>query len=259
VVVCTLGDLLLDVIVQLAEPLRRGDDARARTRTGAGGQAANVAAWAAALGAEARFVGKRGDDEAGALVAGELSRHGVEVLGPVVAGRTGVVVSLVEPGGERSLASDRGVAPELAPDELDPEWFDGCDVLHVPGYSLAVSPIAEAAAHAAALVPRVSVDVSAASVVDAALRERLAALEPEIVFAGEAELDALGEVAAPTVVHKRGAGGFEVGGRTYAPRAADAVDTTGAGDALAAGFLVGGPELAVEAAARCVARPGAMP
>ena len=88
----TLGDLLLDVIVQLERPLVPGDDQVAVTRTGAGGQAANVAAWARALGADARYVGKRGDDAAGELVARELRAHGVELVGPV-GGRTGVVVS----------------------------------------------------------------------------------------------------------------------------------------------------------------------
>src|SRR5438552_9474057 len=76
-VLCALGDLLLDVIVRLEQPLETGTDAAALTRTGAGGQAANVAAWAAVLGAEARFIGKRGDDPAAALAAGELARLGV--------------------------------------------------------------------------------------------------------------------------------------------------------------------------------------
>src|SRR5215216_5920875 len=107
-VVCTLGDLLLDVVVKPAKPLSGGDDTRADTRVGPGGQAANVAAWAASLGAEARFVGKRGDDEAGRLVASGLAAHGVEVLGPVAPGRNGVVVSLVSPDGDRTMASDRG-------------------------------------------------------------------------------------------------------------------------------------------------------
>lgn len=81
--ICALGDLLLDVIVRLDEPLAPGSDVRAQTRTGAGGQAANVAAWAAALGAEARFVGKRGTDPAAEVVCAELAGRGVELLGPV--------------------------------------------------------------------------------------------------------------------------------------------------------------------------------
>ena len=65
----TLGDALLDVIVRLGEPLAPGADANATTQTGAGGQAANVAAWAVELGAQARTVAKRGADASGRLVA----------------------------------------------------------------------------------------------------------------------------------------------------------------------------------------------
>src|SRR5438046_7775675 len=118
-VLCTLGDLLLDVIVRLEQPLERGTDAAALTRTGVGGQAATVAAWAAALGAEARFVGKRGDDPAAARAAGELIRLGVTVFGPVALGRNGVAVPIVGEGGGRPTASGRGVAPALYAHEPD--------------------------------------------------------------------------------------------------------------------------------------------
>src|SRR3954452_4574321 len=120
--IATLGDLLLDVIVRLEQPLARGDDVRSQTTTGAAGQAANVAAWASSLGADARCIAKRGDDPAGELVARALAAFDEERVGPVVAVATGVVVSLVE-GGERSMASDRGVAPTLAADEIDPTWL----------------------------------------------------------------------------------------------------------------------------------------
>ena len=60
---------------------------RASNRAGAGGQAANVAAWAAELGADARCIAKRGDDPAGELVARELAARGVELVGPVADGR----------------------------------------------------------------------------------------------------------------------------------------------------------------------------
>src|SRR5256885_6924414 len=119
----TLGDVMLDVIVRLEQPLAQGDDVRAQTLTTPGGQAANVAAWAASLGAEARCIAKRGDDAAGELVARELAARGVELAGPVATGATGVVVSIVEDG-ERSMASDRGVAPTFESDELEPEWLD---------------------------------------------------------------------------------------------------------------------------------------
>jgi sugar/nucleoside kinase (ribokinase family) len=260
--ICALGDLLLDVIVRLDEPLAPGADARAQTRVGAGGQAANVAAWAVELGAQGRFVGKRGGDEGGTLAAAELERRAVEVAGPVARGRNGVVVSLVEPDGDRTMASDRGVAPTLRPDELDAAWFADCDWLHLTGYSLLVSPIAEAAEAAAGLRSgRLSVDLSSWTAIRGArLAERLARLEPNVVFGNEQEWEALGtDARAPVHVVKRGARGFSVGAEDVAALPGEVVDSTGAGDALTAGFLVGGAELAREAAARCVAQLGAMP
>jgi sugar/nucleoside kinase (ribokinase family) len=79
------------------------------------------------------------------------------------------------------------------------------------------------------------------------------------VFANEGELEAIGGATPGTLVLKRGAEGFVVDGHAYEALDTEVVDTTGAGDALAAGYLVGGPEVAAEAAARCVSKPGAMP
>jgi sugar/nucleoside kinase (ribokinase family) len=265
------------VIVRLEEPLARGDDVRARTRTGAGGQAANVAAWAASLGAAARCIAKRGDDAAGELVARELEGHGVELVGPVAAGATGVVVSVVGADGDRSMASDRGVAPSLEPEELDADWLE-CDVLHLSGYALLREPISHAALRAVRLArergARVSVDVAAWTEIRAfgpvRFRELLDSIAPDVLFATEAEWEMLGGayLTAPTGVIKRGPRGAivvtEDARLDLAPVAAEVVDTTGAGDALAAGFLLGGSleeaaRRGLEAAARCVARVGSLP
>jgi sugar/nucleoside kinase (ribokinase family) len=267
---------MLDVVVRLEEPLAHGDDVRAATRAGAGGQAANVAAWAASLGAEARCVAKRGDDAAGELVARELAAHGVELAGPVAEGATGIVVSVVEDG-ERSMASDRGVAASLTAGELDPAWF-ACDVLHLSGYALLREPIAGAALAAARLArdagARVSVDVAAWTEVrrfgPVEFRQLLDELAPDVLFATEAEWELLGGayLTAPTGVLKRGPRGCTVltedAHLDFAPVEAEVLDTTGAGDALAAGFLVGGSleeaaRRGLEAAARCVAKVGSLP
>ena len=262
--IVSLGDLLLDVIVRLEQPLAEGADANAVTRLGPGGQAANVTAWVAELGGQARFVGKRADDEAGETAARALERYGVEVRGPVVEGRTGTIVSLVDVEGARTMASDRGVAPELSADELDATWFEGCERLHLPGYSLLRSPIDGAALAAAALAQRVSVDLSSWSAIrdfgPERFRNRLEELEPDVVFANEDEERILGgPLPGCTWIVKRGARGAAFDGVELPALPAGALDTTGAGDALAAGYLVGGPELALEAAARCVAQLGSMP
>jgi sugar/nucleoside kinase (ribokinase family) len=255
----TLGDLLLDVVVRVDAPLAPGADRVAQTRAGAGGQAANVAAWAATLGAEVRFVGKRGEDTAGDLVAQELEGHGVELAGPV-GGRTGTVVSIAA-GDDRAMASDRGASPELRPDDLDPGWFS-CDALHLSGYSLLREPIAFAALHGAELAraqgAQVSVDLAAWTLIDGGFRARIEELAPDLVFATERERDELGELAGHWIV-KRGPDGVLDGGNAFPARPTTLVDTTGAGDALAAGYLVGGVELGLEAAARCCAKLGAMP
>ena len=274
--IVTLGDVLLDVVVLLSEPLAAGGDVRASNRAGAGGQAANVAAWAVELGADARCIAKRGDDPAGELVARELATRGVEVVGPVGEGDTGVVVSIVD-AGDRSLASDRGVAPTFAPEELDAGWLV-CDVLHLSGYALLREPIAATALLAARLArdqgALVSVDVAAWTEIrnygPVQFRELLDELEPDVLFATEAEWELLGGayLTAPIGVLKRGALGCTVftedAKLDFAAVDAEVVDPTGAGDALAAGFLVGGSleeatRRGLDAAARCVAKVGSLP
>jgi sugar/nucleoside kinase (ribokinase family) len=266
--VVSLGDLALDVVVRMRGPLARGADTAADVTLAAGGQGANVAAWAAALGAEARWLGKRAADGAGRLAADELERRGVELVGPVAEAGNGVVVSLVEGGGERSMFPARGVATELRADELEPAWL-ACDHLHVSGYALVADPVAAAAARAVELArahgARVSVDLSSWSAIRdrgaAGFHDLVASLGPDVVFANEDEEEVFGGPLEGSVwILKRGAQGCSFDGEERAALPVDAViDTTGAGDALAAGWIVGGADLALAAAARCVQRAGAMP
>jgi sugar/nucleoside kinase (ribokinase family) len=260
--ICTIGDLILDVVVLPDGPLNPDADTPATIRFTAGGQAANVAAWASALGARSRLVCKRGSDVASELAAAELVRHRVEICGPVVAGRGGVVVSIRDARGRRTMASDRGVASQLDAAELDPSWVRSCDVLHVSGYCLFRESMARATIEAARHAPRVTVDLASAKDIEIVGARRFVArleqLAPELVFATEAERAAVPGFDATWVI-KLGARGARFPEGLYPAPPVVAVDTTGAGDALAAGYLVGGPERAIEAASRSVGLIGAMP
>jgi sugar/nucleoside kinase (ribokinase family) len=272
-VICTLGDALLDVVVRTGGPLAPGADSPVETRLGTGGQAANVAAWVAELGGAARCIAKHADDAAGELVRALLEARGVELVGPRVPGRTGVVVALVAPDGERTMATDRGVSPQLREDELEAHWLDDCPWLHLSGYALLAEPIAEAALAAERIArareARIAVDLSSWSAIRAygaeRFRENLDVVAPDVIFANEPEWEMVGGAyaLAETAVVKRGSRSVEVrsvdGVEEYPPFAVEVVDTTGAGDALAAGFLLGGIDLGLQAAARCVAQLGAVP
>jgi ribokinase len=265
--ICILGDAHLDVVVRVSWPLAEETDTPAATSLGLGGQGANVAAWVTALGGRSRLIAARGTDQAAGLVADGLGQLGVELVGPVKAGRTGIVVSLSDGGQKRSMLTDRGVGTELATADLRAEWLDGCDWLHIAGYCFAREPVRGAALASAAAAragsARLSIDLSSTAMIHAygvrAFRELIATLQPDVVFGTEPEAALVAGLLDDRVVVKLGADGVRAAGRRYPARPAVAVDSTGAGDAFAAGYLVGGVELGLTAAARAVAKMGAMP
>lgn len=270
--VVTVGDVLLDVVVVASTPLVADDDVPAQIRIEPGGQAANVAAWAASLGARSTVIGPASVTVVGRLVAEHLDRAGVQLIGIDVA-HVGTVVSVVA-GGHRTLASDAGDLDW--PQRLDPRLLpDDVDWLHVSGYALfrgeGAAVLLGLVGRARDLGAQISVDLSSATLIgeygDQAARELLLdAIRPDLVFGTATEWQALGldaEAAPFAVVRKDGAAGVDVlaNPRTEhhpAPQV-EVVDATGAGDAFAAGYLVGGIATALEATTRCLTHPGAFP
>lgn len=276
--VACLGDVMLDVIVTTPEGLVADDDTPAGITFAAGGQAANVAAWVTALGGTARVIGPISSQGHGALVVSSMRARGVEMQGPPVE-RAGAVVSVVQTG-TRSMASDAGDTTWLT--RLDAaDLPERLDWLYVSGYALLRCPtpwvLSSFVAAARQRGARVALDLSSASMIDAYGAGRFRALchelEPSVVLGNDAEWATLSRGPAA-------AGSFGSGGRTvlvlkHGPRGATFVidgisddraplpgpvaDATGAGDAMTAGYLVGGTDLAMEAAARCVGVVGAQP
>ena len=270
--VACLGDVMLDVIVEAGSDLTADDDTPARITFAAGGQAANVATWVSRLGGTARVFGPRSAAGPGHLVETTLADHGVEVWGTTT-GRTGTVVSLVTAGG-RSMASDPGDVGWLDEVRSGP-WLDGADWLFVSGYALLRTRdpqrVVETAAVARAHGTRIALDLASAAMVGTYGADTFSslcqAMRPSVVFATDAEWatssGGFGAGGNAVLVLKHGPRGasFVIDGVAddRAPNPGPVVDVTGAGDALAAGYLVGGVDLAMETAARCVARRGAQP
>jgi ribokinase len=266
-VICVLGDAHLDVVVSLAGPLAADTDTPALARLALGGQAANVAAWVVELGGQSRLIAARATDLAAMLVASELANRGVQLVGPVVEGSTGVIVALSDGSSQRTMLTDRGVGPRLDAGSFDAAWLDRCSWLHLPAYSLTAEPVGGAALAAAAAArdrgARISVDLSSTAAITGfgvpAFRDLLGILRPDLVLGNRAETDLVGELPGIELISKLGADGVLVNGRHYPAARTRPVDTTGAGDAFAAGYLVGGVTCGLEAAARAVATIGGMP
>ena len=248
----TLGDLVEDVIVRLDGPVNIASDTAATISHRRGGSAANTAVAAVRQGAAARFLGQVGSDAIGAALLEEMAELGVDVSMTRCAGSTGTIVALVDDRGERSMLTDRRTCTHLTGPER--RWLDGVGVLHVPFYSLAVGAIATTArtligwAHERDIA--VSIDLSSTSVMEAFgiddVRRSMTELAPSILFANRDEsslFDARSTPVGTLLVEKRGPDpavlhGVHDAAVEVPATAVDGVDdTTGAGDAFAAGFL----------------------
>jgi len=208
----------------------------------AGDSAANTMSGLARLGA------KSGD---------EMTRTGVEMLALKSDTPTGRVIAMVTPDGERTFATCLGASIELSPDDIKSELFDNWDIFYIEGY-LVANPdmLRKAISTAKDKGLKIAIDLASYNVVEES-RDFLLELVNnyvDIVFANEQEALALTGMEPENALHyiaerceiavvKIGAKGAYIqrGDEivTIPPMKADVVDTTGAGDMWAAGFLAG--------------------
>ncbi|MEV6686767.1 PfkB family carbohydrate kinase [Streptomyces sp. NPDC051130] len=280
-----VGDVVTDVVAVHPQPLAPATDTAARIRTLPGGAGANAACWAARTRtAEVRLLARVGAESARwherALVdAGVRPKLVIDREEP-----TGTVVALVGKDAERTFLTDSGASLRLSPADWAPALLDGAAHLHLSGYLFFADSSRDLALVALRAARTRGVPVS----VDPASAGFLAALGPERfmaavdgagvllpnedeagLLAGLPERAGVARAAAelsrriPLVVVTRGAAGALVaeGGRITAEVDADpaeAVDSTGAGDAFTGGFLAArmagaGPADAARAGCRAAA------
>ncbi len=223
----------------------------------AGDSAANTMSGLARLGAKSGFLTMMGNDEMGQFFTNEMTRTGVEMLALKSDTPTGRVIAMVTPDGERTFATCLGASIELSPDDIKPELFDNWDIFYIEGY-LVANPdmLRKAISTAKDKGLKIAIDLASYNVVEES-RDFLLELVNnyvDIVFANEQEALALTGMEPENALHyiaerceiavvKIGAKGAYIqrGNEivTIPPMKADVVDTTGAGDMWAAGFLAG--------------------
>jgi sugar/nucleoside kinase (ribokinase family) len=255
--VLVVGDCLLDVTIRPAGPIQRGADAPASLDLGPGGGAANVAVRLARAGARVRLIAPLATDASGALLTTYLAAEGIELV-PLAAARTGAVAILVSGDGERTMLSQRAPFPGDAAERLSSAVGDARWV-HLSGYALLDARGAELAAAVAGRpgdVPLAVATPPLAGASAAAFRELANAARQDLLFANAAEARVLlggrrgassavtlaaelaAELGCATVVTERDGIAAAIPGQAASiagpAGGRRAVDTTGAGDAVAA-------------------------
>ncbi len=288
--VLCLGDIMLDVTGVIGAAIKEGVETRASISTHGGGAAANVASWLAVNGTPSYLIARVGDDAAGQVVLSELDSYGVQHGNHVISGeKTGVVIVLVDALGERTMFPDSGANSGLSKEDLPP--LDGFTAVYVSGYPLVNPKSREGVLEIMKLVhakglPIVFDPSTVGVLMEVGLkqvREWMTLVDVIILNEEEAQfisglsnpIDAVADLLslAPTAVIKRGSSGA-LGQSRGSPLVqvqaefSRVVDTTGAGDAFAAGFIQvwgGGGDLSDALAngarlgAKCVAAIGSRP
>lgn len=242
-----------------------------------GGSTSNTIHGLARLGAPAGYIGKIGRDEMGDFFRREMARFHVTPHLIESDVDTGIATTFISQDAERTFATYLGAAAMMTPDELDPKVFDQYDCIHVEGYLIfnhdLILKVCQIAKEKGL---KISMDMASYNIIEANYDfvKMLLTDYVDIIFANEEEakaftgkegkdgLEVLAEYCPVAIVKVGKEGSFiKMNGKVTQVGVipVKAVDTTGAGDIYAAGFLYGlmndyTPEKAGELAAYLAGR-----
>lgn len=271
--ILVVGDLVDDIGVRPLGTINAASDTVSEIRMTPGGSAANVAAWLGHVGAPVRFVGRCGADAVERHTSA-LAAYGVDAR---ITGDpnlpTATIVLTLDDAADRTMYVDRAANTTLRAEHVPADVWDDVTWLHLTGYSffddevrpVVVDLIAEARRRGAG----VSIDPSSLGFLELAGRSTVLGwlADADLVLPNEDEQRFL-QLPGDRIVLTLGAEGARFGEHEVAAEDADVVDTVGAGDSFAAGFLASwtvekDPQTSLEAGARtaaqCVTRRGARP
>ncbi|HOY30820.1 MAG TPA: adenosine kinase [Bacteroidales bacterium] len=236
-------------ILKLSEQFKR--------EISSGGSAANTIHGLANLGTPTTFIGKTGDDVYGKFFSDDMRNNGIDPLLLTGLSDTGRAIALISPDSERTFATYLGASVELSHEDLSTEMFLQFDYLYIEGYLVQNHKLVEKILEFANQHPcKICLDLASYNVVEQNLDflKKVMSDYVDIVFANEEEakaftglepekaLDVLAGICGIAVVKVGHKGSLvKQGNNLYRiePRESKCIDTTGAGDAYAAGFIYG--------------------
>jgi sugar/nucleoside kinase (ribokinase family) len=247
----------MQLVDEAKSRLVKSDTVNFNRSLASGGSAANTIHGLAMLEINTGFIGSIGEDELGDFFENDMRSAGINTMLIRRNSVTGTAVALISPDSERTFATHLGAAVELGASDLNPDFFEGYDILYLEGYLIFNKPLVEQACKIAKEKNmKIALDLASYNVVEAMLPAFKEIVEKyvDIVFANEEEAKAftgmmpeealksisgLCDVAVIKVGSegswiKRGEEVLKIGTIKVNP-----VDTTGAGDLYAAGFLYG--------------------
>lgn len=221
-----------------------------------GGSAANTIYGLSCLGATTGYIGKIGNDSLGNFFSNDLQKQNINPILLSSNTPTGTALTLITPDSERTFATYLGAALELNANDLQPQFFSGYQILHFEGYLVYNHELIYKAIELASQYNlEISIDLASYNIVESN-REFLQKVinRVDIVFANEQEAKALTQLEPEKAVEhisqmcrvaivKIGARGSWImtNGKKYfiEPYPVNSIDSTGAGDLYASGFLYG--------------------